>query len=168
MTLGQTIQMLRLAAGWSQEQLAEQLSVTRQTVSKWERDLSAPDVNAILLLSDMFEISLDDLLRGGEPQQSSRALDLEQLAAKNRRNHRRAILAIIGAVSAVSGGLSLVFLKALDVYVARLQYMLYRYMTVGEYVYQHEGFVVPMAAAAGVLALGLLLLLCLLWKRTRT
>ena len=68
MALGQRVQMLRTAAGWSQEQLAEQLAVTRQTVSKWERDLSTPDADALLLLSDLFEISLDELVRGAKPE----------------------------------------------------------------------------------------------------
>ena len=168
MTLGKRIQQLRAAAGWSQEQLAEQLAVTRQTVSKWERDLSTPDVNALLLLSELFEISLEDLLRGGESRQNSRGLDLEQLAERNRRSRWNTALTIVGAFSAIVGGLALAFFRTLDAYIARLQYMLYRYMTVGEYVYQHEGFAVPMAVAAVVLALGPLLLLCMLWKRTRT
>lgn len=168
MALGQRIQMLRTAAGWSQEQLAEQLAVTRQTVSKWERDLSMPDVDALLLLSDLFELSLDELIRGSKPEPNSRVLNLEQLAEKNRRNQRRTVLTIVGAFSAVLGGLVLGFLKALDAYTARLQYLLYRYMTMGEYVYQHERFTIPMLLSAGVFLSGLLLLLSLLRKRPRT
>lgn len=168
MALGQRVQMLRTAAGWSQEQLAEQLAVTRQTVSKWERDLSTPDVDALLLLSDLFEISLDELVRGAKPEPNSRVLDLEQLAERNRRDQRRTVLTIVGALSAILGGLVLGFLKALDAYTARLQYLLYRYMTVGEYVYQHEQFTIPMFLSAGIFLIGLILLLSLLWKRTRT
>ena len=168
MTLGQRIQTLRLAAGWSQERMAEQMSVTRQTVSKWERNLSTPDVDALLLLSDLFEISLDELVRGAKPEPSSRVLDLEQLAERNRRNQRRTVLTIVGALSAILGGLMLGFLKALDAYTVRLQYLLYRYMTVGEYVYQHEQFAIPMFLSAGIFLIGSILLLSLLWKRTRT
>lgn len=120
MALGQRVQMLRTAAGWSQEQLAEQLAVTRQTVSKWERDLSTPDADALLLLSDLFEISLDELVRGAKPEPNSRVLDLEQLAERNRRNQRGTVLTIVGALSAILGGLVLGFLKALDAYTARL------------------------------------------------
>lgn len=168
MTLGQKIQMFRSAAGWSQEQLAEQLAVTRQTVSKWERDLSTPDANVLLLLSDLFEISLDELMRGEEARQSRRVLDLEQLAERNRRNQRNTALTVIGVVSVLSGGLALAFFRTLDAYILRLQYMLYRYMTVGEYVYQHERFTVPILLSAGVFLVGLILLLSLFWKWNRT
>ena len=84
MTLGQRLQTLRLAVGWSQEQMAERLAVTRQTVSKWERDLSAPDVASLALLSDLFEISLDELIRGEKAEPGTRMLDLEQMARENR------------------------------------------------------------------------------------
>lgn len=168
MTLGQKIQVLRSAAGWSQEQMAEQLAVTRQTVSKWERDVSAPDVEILLVLSDLFEISLDELMRGEEAKQNRRVLDLEQLAERNRRNQRRTTLALVGAFSAILGGLALVFVSTLDSYLLRFQYMLYRYMTVGESVYQHERFTLPVVLSAGVFLIGLFLLLGLIWSRIRT
>ncbi len=63
MTLGQKISLLRTAMDYSQEQLAEQLSVSRQSVSKWESDKSIPEVNIILKLSSIFNVTLDDLLR---------------------------------------------------------------------------------------------------------
>ncbi len=63
MTLGQKISILRTAMNISQEQLAEKLDVSRQSVSKWESDKSVPEVNIILKLSGIFNITLDDLLR---------------------------------------------------------------------------------------------------------
>lgn len=63
MTLGQKISILRTAMNISQEQLAEKLDVSRQSVSKWESDKSIPEVNIILKLSAIFNITLDDLLR---------------------------------------------------------------------------------------------------------
>ena len=63
MTLGQKISILRTAMNISQEQLAEKLDVSRQSVSKWESDKSIPEVNIILKLSGIFNITLDDLLR---------------------------------------------------------------------------------------------------------
>jgi len=63
MTLGQKISILRTAMNISQEQLAEKLDVSRQSVSKWESDKSIPEVNIILRLSAIFNITLDDLLR---------------------------------------------------------------------------------------------------------
>lgn len=66
MTLGETLVRLRKAKGLSQEQLAEELSLTRQTISKWELNQSAPDISYLLRLSDYFEVSTDFLLRGGQ------------------------------------------------------------------------------------------------------
>lgn len=64
MTIGQTIGKLRKDRGWSQEQLAEQLKVSRQAVSKWELDASVPDVEKIIAISQLFGISTDELLKG--------------------------------------------------------------------------------------------------------
>ena len=63
MTLGQKIQQLRKAGGISQEQLAEQLNVSRQAVSKWELDDAVPELSKVIMLSDLFAISTDELLR---------------------------------------------------------------------------------------------------------
>lgn len=69
--LGDNIQMLRRRQGLSQEQLAEQLDVTRQTISKWELNQSAPDLNYLCQLSEIFGISLDALVKGeGNPDES--------------------------------------------------------------------------------------------------
>ena len=72
MTLGQRIHELRTAAGLSQEQLAERLNVSRQAISKWELDTSAPDLDRLVLLGDLFGVSLDPAwrsrpLRAGYP-----------------------------------------------------------------------------------------------------
>lgn len=66
MTLGQTLVRLRKEKGLSQEQLAEQLHLTRQTISKWELDQSVPDVSNLIALSDFFDVPIDHLVRGCE------------------------------------------------------------------------------------------------------
>lgn len=65
MTVGQKIQQLRKASGISQEQLAEQLDVSRQSVSKWERDEAVPDIGKVVMISELFSISTDELLKEG-------------------------------------------------------------------------------------------------------
>lgn len=55
--------LLRKKAGWSQEELAEQMDVTRQSVSKWEGAQSVPDLDKILRLSELFGVSTDYLLK---------------------------------------------------------------------------------------------------------
>ena len=62
MTLGEKIKELRRGRGLSQEELAEQINVSRQAVSKWELDLSLPDIDNIVQLSRLFGISTDQLL----------------------------------------------------------------------------------------------------------
>lgn len=67
MTIGQKIAILRSSLQLSQEQLAEKLDVSRQSVSKWESDSSVPEVGKILQLSSLFNITTDDLLRDEIP-----------------------------------------------------------------------------------------------------
>ncbi len=65
-TIGERIQQLRRAAGLSQEQLAEQLDVSRQSVSKWELNDAAPEISKIVAISELFGVSTDELLKGAE------------------------------------------------------------------------------------------------------
>ena len=62
-TLGTTIASLRKEKGMTQMELAEQLGVTDKAVSKWERDLSCPDVNSLPTLAKVLGISVDDLMQ---------------------------------------------------------------------------------------------------------
>ena len=64
MTLGERIRTLRGTKNLSQEDLAEALEVSRQSVSKWETDASVPDLEKLVKLSDLFGVSLDTLVRG--------------------------------------------------------------------------------------------------------
>ena len=62
MTIGQKIILLRNSMGISQEKLAELLGVSRQSVSKWEMDVSLPQIDKILQLCELFKVSADELL----------------------------------------------------------------------------------------------------------
>ena len=64
MEFSKTIKRLRTEKGWSQEMLAEHAYVSRQTVSNWETEKSYPDVHSLLILSDIFGVSLDELIKG--------------------------------------------------------------------------------------------------------
>ena len=63
MILADKIIELRKKNGWSQEELAEMLGVSRQSISKWESAQSVPDMNRILKLSDIFGVTTDYLLK---------------------------------------------------------------------------------------------------------
>ncbi|MCD8188861.1 MAG: helix-turn-helix transcriptional regulator [Clostridiales bacterium] len=67
MNIADRIQQLRKARGISQEELAEQVGVSRQAVSKWESGQSCPELDKVVLLSDYFGVTTDYLLKGVEP-----------------------------------------------------------------------------------------------------
>lgn len=62
MTFAEKLKSIRKQAGMSQEQLAEKLSVSRQAVTKWETDAGIPDIENIMAISALFDISIDELL----------------------------------------------------------------------------------------------------------
>ncbi len=68
MKLSERIQHLRKSRGMSQEELAEEIGVSRQAVSKWESEQSMPDLEKVILLSDFFGVTTDYLLKGREPE----------------------------------------------------------------------------------------------------
>lgn len=63
MRLGDKLIQLRRERGYSQEQLANMLDVSRQSVSKWEADQSMPEINKLIMISDIFNITVDSLVR---------------------------------------------------------------------------------------------------------
>ena len=69
MTLAEKILSLRTERGMSQDDLAEKLEVSRQSVSKWETAQSTPDLDKIIKLADLFGVSVDQLVREGERPQ---------------------------------------------------------------------------------------------------
>lgn len=70
MTLSEKLTALRKSRGWSQEELAENLGVSRQSVSKWESDQAVPELDKILRLSEIFGVSTDYLLKDDHPSHS--------------------------------------------------------------------------------------------------
>ena len=85
MELGTQIRKYRNERTLSQEALAEKVFVSRQTVSNWENDKSYPDVNSLVLLSEVFEISLDQLIKVEEKAERNEERPVEQTARKYDR-----------------------------------------------------------------------------------
>lgn len=67
MTIADRIQTLRKSKGMSQEELADAAGVSRQAVSKWESEQSTPDLDKVIILSEIFDVTTDYLLKGIEP-----------------------------------------------------------------------------------------------------
>lgn len=68
MILGEQIKKHRQLLNMTQEDLSQKLNTTRQTVSKWEKHMIEPDINTLLKLSDIFNISLNELITGKKEQ----------------------------------------------------------------------------------------------------
>lgn len=75
MTFSEKISALRKQKGWSQEELAEKLMVTRQAVSKWESAQSMPDLDKLVQLSEALGVSTDYLLKDEQAQSSAGSRD---------------------------------------------------------------------------------------------
>ncbi|NLL91167.1 MAG: helix-turn-helix transcriptional regulator [Ruminococcaceae bacterium] len=71
MTIGNKIINERKNKGWTQEELANKLNVSAQTVSNWERSDSIPDLQSVVILSDLFGVSTDYLLREDSPSEKT-------------------------------------------------------------------------------------------------
>ena len=70
MTFGEKLQALRQRTGMSQDALAERLNVSRQAVSRWERDETMPETDKVVALADIFGVTTDYLLRPQTQQQT--------------------------------------------------------------------------------------------------
>ena len=100
MELGKQIKMHRQEAHLSQEELANRVYVSRQTISNWENDKSYPDVNSLVLLSEIFQISLDNLIKG-DIEVMKDVIQKEEIEKMNRYGRAYTIMLIATAVSAV-------------------------------------------------------------------
>ncbi len=84
MTFGEKLQNLRQKAGMSQDSLAEKVNVSRQAVSRWERDETMPETEKVVALADLFGVTTDYLLR----QQAEEKSDTETTAPSGEAQKR--------------------------------------------------------------------------------
>lgn len=99
MAFPENLQFIRAQAGVTQEQLAEQLEVSRQSVSKWEGGQSFPEMDTLLRICDLYGVNLDTLLRGS--LEESRVEDTARYDSFMSRFARRMTLSISGIVAGV-------------------------------------------------------------------
>lgn len=83
MELGKQIKKYRNELSLSQDVLAEKIYVSRQTISNWENDKSYPDVNSLLLLSEVFQVSIDNLIKGDIEEMK------EQIKAEDKKEFEK-------------------------------------------------------------------------------
>jgi transcriptional regulator with XRE-family HTH domain len=101
MNMADRIQNLRKTKGISQEELADQVGVSRQAVSKWESEQSMPDLDRIIAMSELFGVTTDYILKGIEPIPPAKGTDFT-LAGKINFLASTAFLAI-GLFAALAG-----------------------------------------------------------------
>ena len=80
---GDQVKALRLARNLNQVQLAEHLNVSKQTISNWENGKSLPDIISVMNLSDLYGVTLDELLKGDQKMKEKMEMDINK--AKNCR-----------------------------------------------------------------------------------
>ncbi len=122
MILADKIIALRRQRGWSQEELAGQLGVSRQAVSKWESASAIPDLERILKMSQIFEVSTDYLLKeeleeleisadgGTEPEEGGKSVSLEEASSFMEQKKRHALSQAIAIAAYTLCPVFLIFL----------------------------------------------------------
>ena len=100
MELNEQIKKYRTEMNLSQEELAEKIYVTRQSVSNWENGKTYPDIHSLLLLSSLFGISLDQLVKG-DIEIMKKEIKEAEIKKMNRYGKTYALMLIATAVSAV-------------------------------------------------------------------
>ena len=76
MEINKKLKDARLNSGLTQEQVAEKIMVSRQTISNWETGKSLPDIVSIINMSDLYQISLDELLKGDQKMKEKMEKDI--------------------------------------------------------------------------------------------
>lgn len=140
MSLGENLQYLRKRENLTQEQLAEKLSVSRQTISKWESDAGFPEMEKIFTLCDLFSCNMDELLRGDMTTNSKEEQNLYD-SWMNRFSRRISL----GVGILIAGFSFLVLLTAVDMMkgIGLAVFFLFLFLSVSIFVVsgiQHSSF----------------------------
>ncbi|CAM3537377.1 helix-turn-helix domain-containing protein [Marinicrinis lubricantis] len=78
MEFGNKLKHLREQQGWSQDDLAQRLNVSRQAVYKWESNKGYPDIQNLIAISDLFEVTIDELIREDHDLQNKISIDEDE------------------------------------------------------------------------------------------
>ncbi|NMD45068.1 MAG: helix-turn-helix transcriptional regulator [Clostridiales bacterium] len=108
MEIEKKLKEARVNAGLTQEQLAQKIMVSRQTISNWENGKSLPDIISIMNLSDLYQISLDDLLKGDPKMKEKMEKDVNTAKYNKRLILTAGILIVLVVaiyfISVLAGG----------------------------------------------------------------
>ena len=105
MTIGEKIYTLRTKSGMTQEQLAEKMGVSRQAISKWESDVSVPELNKLKGLANLFQITIDELM-GQEPTETIIVKEIEKKPVKPDKNKMLNLIQVGQAIAIILLGIA--------------------------------------------------------------
>lgn len=98
----------RIRTGLTQEEAAEKISVSRQTISNWENGKSLPDIVSVMRMSDLYQVSLDELLRGDQKMKEKLEKDVEIQKGNRKMIFTVSIIVLVVAIiylaSVIIGG----------------------------------------------------------------
>ncbi|MDF7669001.1 helix-turn-helix domain-containing protein [Lactobacillus sp. ESL0703] len=94
MKFGEHLKQARLNKNLTQEQVAQEFAITRQTLSNWENEKSYPDINSLIKLSDYYQLSLDELLK--EDTGMRETLQKREVVNNLKQVKKKLIIAVIG------------------------------------------------------------------------
>lgn len=109
MNFGEQIKSIRKNANLTQEQFAMKLNVSRQAVSNWENNKNLPDIGMLILMSDVFQISLDQLIKGDNQMNN-----MTEKVIKDGSEKYNMISSVVGGVLLLIG-IMLLFIKGMSV-----------------------------------------------------
>lgn len=124
MNIADRLKELRKKAGYSQEQLAEMLDISRQAVSKWESGQGNPDIENVIKLTEIYGVSADHILLGYEKKDNSDAPQPKEKIKKERNPETEKTVRIIAVILAsalavaLSGALFIAALSLISRYLS--------------------------------------------------
>ena len=150
MVISKMLKEIRENAGLSQEQFAEKLAISRQAVSKWERGLAMPDIENIMYISDIFNVSLDTIIKGDKHMVNKIISDKKNAKFLNRLFFGLMVTIIVAASFILfSGGslshifhpvaiLIIVFFPLLFLFIMYGKYTFYSFLIISDKKFENE------------------------------
>ncbi len=114
MDFGQQVKSIREKENLTQEQFAMKLNVTRQAVSNWENNKNLPDIGMLILMSDVFHLSLDELIKGGNQSMNNMTEKIINDGSETKKARYNMISTLVG-VGLLLLGILLIVIKGLSV-----------------------------------------------------
>ena len=167
MDIGEKISKIRKMSGMTQEELAGKMNVSRQTISKWEKGTSSPDLECAVALCELFQISLDDFMKGGHTVKKEEKISLQDMMKINQRTQKKTILLLGGLFFLVIGMLAALFIAAISNTTASIEYMLYRYIATGQYAYAPVDYWRLILPAISLVGVGIILCIAYIWENRK-